>query len=59
MLTKPYVPLFALFSDGHADEILIVGDDSLRRILKQGLKSQTVLQMRVPREQDLLSVSPG
>lgn len=33
------------------------GDDSLRRILRQGIKSQTMLQMRVPREQDLLSVS--
>ncbi|KAI9278590.1 hypothetical protein BDA99DRAFT_10541 [Phascolomyces articulosus] len=35
---------------------LLNRDDSLKRILKQGFKSQTMLQMRVPREQDLLSV---
>ncbi|KAG2224955.1 hypothetical protein INT45_000076 [Circinella minor] len=34
---------------------LLNRDDSLKRILKQGFKSQTMLQMRVPREQDLLS----
>lgn len=33
-----------------------LGDDSLRRILKQSMKGNTMLQMRVPREQDLLSV---
>lgn len=37
--------------------IYIVGDDSLKRVLKQSLKNNTMLQMRVPREQDLLSVS--
>ncbi|ORZ00981.1 hypothetical protein BCR43DRAFT_486156 [Syncephalastrum racemosum] len=36
---------------------LLNRDDSLKRILKQGAKSQNmILQMRVPREQDLLSV---
>lgn len=34
-----------------------IGDDSLKRVLKQSLKNNTMLQMRVPREQDLLSVS--
>jgi hypothetical protein len=34
----------------------VIGDDSLRRILKQSMKGNTMLQMRVPREQDLLSV---
>jgi len=33
-----------------------LGDDSLKRILKQSMKGNTMLQMRVPREQDLLSV---
>jgi hypothetical protein len=37
--------------------IILVGDDSLRRVLNQSLKNNTMLQMRVPREQDLLSVS--
>jgi hypothetical protein len=36
---------------------LLNRDDSLRRILKQSMKGNTMLQMRVPREQDLLSVS--
>ncbi|KAI8639290.1 hypothetical protein BD408DRAFT_446134 [Parasitella parasitica] len=34
---------------------LLNRDDSLRRILKQSMKGNTMLQMRVPREQDLLS----
>ncbi|KAG2210100.1 hypothetical protein INT46_010305 [Mucor plumbeus] len=34
---------------------LLNRDDSLRRILKQSMKGNTILQMRVPREQDLLS----
>lgn len=34
-----------------------IGDDSLKRVLKQNLKNNTILQMRVPCEQDLLSVS--
>lgn len=37
--------------------LIFVGDDSLKRVLKQSLKNNTMLQMRVPREQDLLSVS--
>lgn len=36
---------------------LLNRDDSLKRVLKQSLKNHTMLQMRVPREQDLLSVS--
>lgn len=35
----------------------LIGDDSLKRVLKQSLKNTIMLQMRVPREQDLLSVS--
>lgn len=35
---------------------LLNRDDSLRRILKQNMKGNSMLQMRVPREQDLLSV---
>lgn len=35
---------------------LLNRDDSLKRVLKQSLKNHTMLQMRVPREQDLLSV---
>lgn len=38
-------------------ECVCLGDESLRRILKQSMKGNTMLQMRVPREQDLLSVS--
>ncbi|KAI7861552.1 hypothetical protein BDF14DRAFT_1867750 [Spinellus fusiger] len=34
---------------------LLNRDDSLKRILKQSLKGQSMLQMRVPREEDLLS----
>ncbi|KAG1078549.1 hypothetical protein G6F42_024213 [Rhizopus arrhizus] len=34
---------------------LLNRDDSLKRILKQSMKGNTMLQMRVPREQDLLS----
>ncbi|KAL0136892.1 hypothetical protein V8B55DRAFT_1590735 [Mucor lusitanicus] len=34
---------------------LLNRDDSLKRVLKQSLKNHTMLQMRVPREQDLLS----
>ncbi|KAG2231643.1 hypothetical protein INT48_008237 [Thamnidium elegans] len=34
---------------------LLNRDDSLKRVLKQSLKNNTMLQMRVPREQDLLS----
>ncbi|KAI8642616.1 hypothetical protein BD408DRAFT_416227 [Parasitella parasitica] len=34
---------------------LLNRDDSLKRVLKQSLKNQTMLQIRVPREQDLLS----
>ncbi|KAI9033808.1 hypothetical protein CLU79DRAFT_725538 [Phycomyces nitens] len=34
---------------------LLNRDDSLKRILKQSLKATSMLQMRVPREQDLLS----
>ncbi|KAI9365929.1 hypothetical protein BD770DRAFT_377565 [Pilaira anomala] len=34
---------------------LLNRDDSLRRILKQSMKGNTMLQMRVPREQDLLT----
>ncbi|KAI7899190.1 uncharacterized protein BX663DRAFT_521743 [Cokeromyces recurvatus] len=34
---------------------LLNRDDSLKRILKQSLKNNVILQMRVPREQDLLS----
>ncbi|KAG0173810.1 hypothetical protein DFQ28_008110 [Apophysomyces sp. BC1034] len=34
---------------------LLNRDDSLKRILKQTLKGTNMLQMRVPREQDLLS----
>ncbi|KAJ2963706.1 hypothetical protein NQZ79_g1287 [Umbelopsis isabellina] len=33
----------------------LLGDDSLRRVLKQTLKANLILQLRVPREQDLLS----
>ncbi|ORE07458.1 hypothetical protein BCV72DRAFT_335194 [Rhizopus microsporus var. microsporus] len=34
---------------------LLNRDDSLKRVLKQNLKNNTILQMRVPCEQDLLS----
>ncbi|EIE89573.1 hypothetical protein G6F55_000427 [Rhizopus delemar] len=34
---------------------LLNRDDSLRRVIKQSLKSNVMLQMRVPREEDLLS----
>ncbi|KAI9481695.1 MAG: hypothetical protein EXX96DRAFT_567685 [Benjaminiella poitrasii] len=34
---------------------LLNRDDSLKRVLSQSLKNNTILQMRVPREQDLLS----
>ncbi|KAG2173632.1 hypothetical protein INT43_005050 [Umbelopsis isabellina] len=34
---------------------LLNRDDSLRRVLKQTLKANLILQLRVPREQDLLS----
>ncbi|KAI9004879.1 hypothetical protein CLU79DRAFT_782179 [Phycomyces nitens] len=34
---------------------LLNRDDSLKRILKQSLKGPSMLQMRVPREEDLLS----
>ncbi|KAI8577635.1 hypothetical protein K450DRAFT_250994 [Umbelopsis ramanniana AG] len=36
---------------------LLNRDDSLKRILKQALKAGSMVQMRVPRAQDLLSVS--
>ncbi|KAG1474367.1 hypothetical protein G6F56_000403 [Rhizopus delemar] len=35
---------------------LLNRDDSLRRVIKQTLKNNMMLQMRVPREEDLLSV---
>ncbi|GAB5590816.1 hypothetical protein Unana1_05716 [Umbelopsis nana] len=34
---------------------LLNRDDSLRRVLKQTMKANLILQLRVPREQDLLS----
>lgn len=34
----------------------VIGDDSLKRILKQSHKGNNIVQLRVPREADLLSV---
>lgn len=50
--------LLLLFMDSCITNVFFyVGDDSLKRVLKQSLKNNAMLQMRVPREQDLLSVS--
>lgn len=57
LLNRKCCNLFSNVGPGLIIWIVHLGDDSLKRILLQTLKGGVILKMRVPRAQDLQSVS--